>query len=73
FAGKKSAQIREILISESAWEEMTCLFAPSLTCTSWHYSNSPKNRKTALSPRHDWLHGGSEQKKDPLRIWFFPQ
>ncbi|CAB5568031.1 Inner membrane metabolite transport protein ydjE [Citrobacter werkmanii] len=31
FAGKKSAQIREILISESAWEEMTYLFAPSLT------------------------------------------
>ncbi|QFS73686.1 hypothetical protein GBC03_27460 [Citrobacter telavivensis] len=30
FAGKKSAQIREILISESAWEEMTCLFAPSM-------------------------------------------
>ncbi|EJQ0105617.1 DUF4329 domain-containing protein, partial [Shigella flexneri] len=30
FTGKKSAQIREILISESAWEEMTCLFAPSL-------------------------------------------
>ncbi|PVW24524.1 dibenzothiophene desulfurase, partial [Klebsiella pneumoniae] len=30
-AGKKSAQIREILISESAWEEMTCLFAPSLS------------------------------------------
>ncbi|MEK8400539.1 hypothetical protein P2N20_18120, partial [Escherichia coli] len=27
-----SAQIREILISESAWEEMTCLFAPSLGC-----------------------------------------
>ncbi|RIV08344.1 hypothetical protein D1624_23080, partial [Klebsiella pneumoniae] len=34
FAGKKSAQIREILISESAWEEMTCLFAPSLTCAA---------------------------------------
>ncbi|MGT6775712.1 hypothetical protein ACRW7U_25135, partial [Escherichia coli] len=33
FAGKKSAQIREILISESAWEEMTCLFAPSLNIT----------------------------------------
>ncbi|QED81317.1 hypothetical protein FTV90_19445 [Escherichia coli] len=33
FAGKKSAQIREILISESAWEEMTCLFAPSLDIT----------------------------------------
>ncbi|MGQ8693572.1 hypothetical protein ACUTF3_25285, partial [Enterobacter hormaechei] len=26
----KSAQIREILINESAWEDMTCLFAPSL-------------------------------------------
>ncbi|MCE3944579.1 hypothetical protein LXO52_24775, partial [Escherichia coli] len=26
----KLAQIREILISESTWEEMTCLFAPSL-------------------------------------------
>ncbi|MBL1798787.1 DUF1471 domain-containing protein, partial [Klebsiella pneumoniae] len=24
------AQIREILINESAWEEMTCLFALSL-------------------------------------------
>ncbi len=34
FAGKKSAQIREILISESAWEEMTCLFAPSLNAGS---------------------------------------
>jgi hypothetical protein len=32
FAGKKSAQIREILISESAWEEMS-LFAPSLIFT----------------------------------------
>ncbi|CAH5033030.1 Response regulator UvrY, partial [Klebsiella pneumoniae] len=42
FAGKKSAQIREILISESAWEEMTCLFAPSLnlspkTVNSYRY------------------------------------
>ncbi|TPQ83978.1 hypothetical protein FH627_27700, partial [Klebsiella pneumoniae] len=31
----KSAQIREILISESAWEEMTCLFAPSLGTLSY--------------------------------------
>ena len=31
---EKSAQIREILISESAWEEMTCLFAPSLNTAS---------------------------------------
>ncbi len=42
FAGKKSAQIREILISESAWEEMTCLFAPSLEDkgkTDWVFPN----------------------------------
>ncbi|WP_406682215.1 hypothetical protein RHN94_21245 [Escherichia coli] len=37
FAGKKSAQIREILISESAWEEMTCLFAPSLAIIQHFY------------------------------------
>ncbi|AWA03318.1 hypothetical protein CAY66_28155 [Klebsiella variicola] len=37
FAGKKSAQIREILISESAWEEMTCLFAPSLINARFYY------------------------------------
>ncbi|HAV3686252.1 TPA: hypothetical protein JIE88_003827, partial [Acinetobacter baumannii] len=37
FAGKKSAQIREILISESAWEEMTCLFAPSLEGSEYDY------------------------------------
>jgi hypothetical protein len=37
FAGKKSAQIREILISESAWEEMTCLTAPSLAYI--HHNN----------------------------------
>ncbi|WP_341769189.1 hypothetical protein [Citrobacter freundii] len=28
--------MREILISESAWEEMTCLFAPSLTAAEQH-------------------------------------
>ncbi|EBH7384233.1 transcriptional regulator [uncultured Escherichia sp.] len=41
--------------------------------SSWHYPNSPKNRKTALSPRYDWLQRGSVLKKDPLRIWFYPQ
>ncbi|WP_436799332.1 hypothetical protein [Serratia marcescens] len=25
------------------------------SCMSWHYPISPKNRKTALRPRHDWL------------------
>ena len=42
FAGKKSAQIREILISESAWEEMTCLFAPSLTVVTGKGINAAK-------------------------------
>ena len=41
IAGKKSAQIREILISESAWEEMTCLFAPSLKETFTGYQIRP--------------------------------
>ncbi|EBW6041017.1 serine/threonine protein kinase [Salmonella enterica subsp. enterica serovar Oranienburg] len=43
------------------------------SCLSWHYPNSPKKRKNALSPRHDWLQRGSELIKDPLRIWFYPQ
>ncbi|EFE8234091.1 serine/threonine protein kinase [Escherichia coli] len=25
------------------------------SCLSWHYPNSPKKRKTALNPRHNWL------------------
>ncbi len=56
FAGKKSAQIREILISESAWEEMTCLFAPSLSVQGSAVSEKTKpsfmsrvfNKKKAL-------------------------
>ncbi|AYK01920.1 serine/threonine protein kinase [Klebsiella pneumoniae] len=43
------------------------------SCLSWHYPNSPKNRETPLSPRRDWLLRGSMLKKDPLRIWFYPQ
>ncbi|ECG8516355.1 serine/threonine protein kinase [Salmonella enterica subsp. salamae] len=42
-------------------------------CLSWHYPNSPKNRKIVLSPRHHWLQRGSVLKKDPLRIWFYPR
>ncbi|EBX0277344.1 serine/threonine protein kinase [Salmonella enterica subsp. enterica] len=56
------------------------LFTPSLfppflvrACFSWHYPNSPKNRKTALRPCPVWLQRGSEQEKDPLLIWFYPQ
>ncbi|EDV0528300.1 serine/threonine protein kinase [Salmonella enterica subsp. enterica] len=43
------------------------------SCSSWHYPISPKNLKTALSPRHDWLQRVLALKKDPLRIWFYPQ
>ncbi|EBA8767038.1 serine/threonine protein kinase [Salmonella enterica] len=43
------------------------------SCLSWHYPNSPKNRKTALRPCPVWLRHGSVAKKDPLRIWFYPQ
>ncbi|MGR3789179.1 hypothetical protein ACU0NG_26950, partial [Klebsiella pneumoniae] len=38
-----SAQIREILISESAWEEMTCLFAPSLKLFRMYHSITEDN------------------------------
>ncbi|STB12270.1 Caudovirales tail fibre assembly protein [Citrobacter freundii] len=51
FAGKKSAQIREILISESAWEEMTCLFAPSLADAEAERGN----RMAEVTTRIDWL------------------
>ncbi|WP_226328119.1 copper resistance protein CopC [Klebsiella pneumoniae] len=56
FAGKKSAQIREILISESAWEEMTCLFAPSLKNADGHIipagkpALDPKDKATLIVP-----------------------
>uniref|UniRef100_UPI0021017B6E YjeJ family protein n=1 Tax=Klebsiella pneumoniae TaxID=573 RepID=UPI0021017B6E len=53
FAGKKSAQIREILISESAWEEMTCLFAPSLMCYTVDLTTQP-NIDYQQYPQEDW-------------------
>ncbi|HAM8870435.1 TPA: serine/threonine protein kinase [Escherichia coli] len=40
---------------------------------SWHYPNSPKNGKPALSPHHDWLKTGSQRQNAPLCIWFYPQ
>ncbi|MQH83461.1 hypothetical protein EI036_17545 [Escherichia coli] len=49
FAGKKSAQIREILINESAWEEMTCLFAPSLDTDTSDRIKAVKNFLAVLS------------------------
>ncbi|EGD4728977.1 serine/threonine protein kinase [Escherichia coli] len=45
----------------------------SVSACSWHYPNSPKNDKTALHPLHYWLHEGSEQKKNPFPIWFYPR
>ncbi|HFV7137486.1 TPA: serine/threonine protein kinase, partial [Escherichia coli] len=42
-------------------------------CLSWHYPNSPKNGKPALSPHHDWLKTGSQRQNAPLCIWFYPQ
>ncbi|EOM2923765.1 serine/threonine protein kinase [Escherichia coli] len=45
----------------------------SVSACSWHYPNSPKNGKPALSPRHDWLNTGSLLQNVPLRIWFYSQ
>ncbi len=69
FAGKKSAQIREILISESAWEEMTCLFAPSFgqnRHTTLKPVNYVSNIKLAFIPK-DALKTNSET----FRNWFY--
>ncbi|TGC20656.1 transcriptional regulator [Escherichia sp. E1130] len=40
---------------------------------SWHYPNSPKSGKKALTPSHNWLQREFSRKHAPLRIWFFPQ
>ncbi|EFA5104347.1 hypothetical protein EZ115_22365 [Escherichia coli] len=56
FAGKKLAQIREILISESTWEEMTCLFAPSLTYCAVSFSiNLQFHYHDGVFPFLTWL------------------
>ncbi|WP_242368637.1 hypothetical protein [Escherichia coli] len=66
------AQIREILISESTWEEMTCLFAPSLSNSSplkiilWCYG---ENREPGLLSKYqpDSLLAAS-QKTTPINV-----
>ena len=68
FAGKKSAQIREILISESAWEEMTCLFAPSLALAGFRQEDldiqlegtrlTVKGTPEPQEKETKWLHQG---------------
>ncbi|MBW6100669.1 serine/threonine protein kinase [Escherichia coli] len=45
----------------------------SVSACPWHYPNSPKNGKPALSPHHDWLKTGSQRQNAPLCIWFYPQ
>ncbi|MBF1887721.1 hypothetical protein, partial [Klebsiella pneumoniae] len=50
--GKKSAQIREILISESAWEEMTCLFAPSLAMSAMKKNPGMYDNGQFFAPGH---------------------
>ncbi|OCJ81659.1 serine/threonine protein kinase [Escherichia coli] len=51
-----------------------CILLLSLRSSlPWHYPISPKNDKTALHPLHYWLHEGSEQKKNPFPIWFYPR
>lgn len=69
FAGKKSAQIREILISESAWEEMTCLFAPSLD-PSWERANGTERMETNVQKEWDDIDAGlsDDEKKGRLDI-----
>ncbi|MDZ6443649.1 hypothetical protein AAG991_07730, partial [Enterobacter kobei] len=57
----KSAQIREILISESAWEEMTCLFAPSLD-KFWPQMTS--ERIISRSTYHD----GTQERSELVEI-----
>ena len=79
FAGKKSAQIREILISESAWEEMTCLFAPSLVLTgvgyiSKHVDNELQKlinseEKLFLSNLEPYISTDNDPQFDRLTHW----
>ncbi|ROD64142.1 hypothetical protein C4Z09_014445, partial [Klebsiella pneumoniae subsp. pneumoniae] len=57
-----SAQIREILISESAWEEMTCLFAPSLR------KNSKQKRLQKHSQRKQQRHPPLLKKNVRMRF-----
>ena len=57
FAGKKSAQIREILISESAWEEMTCLFAPSLELHGISHGSAGARSIATMAPQRGYQMG----------------
>ncbi len=72
FAGKKSAQIREILISESAWEEMTCLFAPSLilagSCKDVKPLNIARNIIVRSTPLNEQMAGWSDEEKNKIAL-----
>ncbi|WP_405074417.1 hypothetical protein [Escherichia coli] len=53
--------MREILISESAWEEMTCLFAPSLDKVAL------QKNKSCLLISNDWLKEQEELMAQELK------
>ncbi|EEV6001840.1 TPA: serine/threonine protein kinase [Escherichia coli] len=66
---------KSVRIYTAHFSAFNCHFHPSIdrSLAPWHYPNSPKNGKPALSPRHDWLNTGSLLQNVPLRIWFYPQ
>ncbi|MDK8024974.1 hypothetical protein QP699_30060, partial [Klebsiella michiganensis] len=63
-----SAQIREILISESAWEEMTCLFAPSLESNIWIWQKGAIENHLGLTEKSEsaWAEFKSNAEAQPL-------
>lgn len=61
----------EVLYTQLVSSGGLLIFIP-LRCP-WHYPISPKNRKTSCRPCYIWLQIGSVSKKDPFRIWFYPQ
>jgi hypothetical protein len=67
--GKKSAQIREILISESAWEEMTCLFAPSLDKLRVKGYHSTLEGEEKVNGRDSWKIERIPVSQDVINKW----
>ncbi|HHQ4547515.1 TPA: methyl-accepting chemotaxis protein [Aeromonas veronii] len=65
FTGEQSARIREILISEPAWEEMTCLFALSLELpkdANILSTTSPQSHITYVNPDFIKISGFTEEE-----------
>ncbi|MDU6132648.1 MAG: permease [Klebsiella pneumoniae] len=60
--------MREILISESAWEEMTCLFAPSLKEVNPQQATKLSNDFNALVRAASQYNSVREKVADPTRL-----